>query len=116
VAMNNYAYSIADRDQVSRAQLRYARKLSRKSLKQQPENAAFLDTYGWIWYRLKWYRTARKHIVRSLDIKPDNPVVLDHLGEVYRKLGDLEQAKECFERAERLRQEQNPSIVRINQE
>lgn len=116
VAMNNYAYSIADRDQVSKAQLRYARKLSRNSLKQQPENAAFLDTYGWIWYRLKWYRTARKHIARSLDIKPDNPVVLDHLGEVYRKLGDPEQAKEFFERAERLRQEKKPSIVRINED
>ncbi|UCH62331.1 MAG: tetratricopeptide repeat protein [Fidelibacterota bacterium] len=116
VAMNNYAYSIADRDQVSKAQLRYARRLSRKSLKQQPENAAFLDTYGWIWYRLKWYRTARKYIARSIDIKPHNPIVLDHLGEVYRKLGDQEKAKEYFELAEQLRQEKSPSLVRVNED
>ena len=116
VAMNNYAYSIAERTQVSRRQLWYARRLSRKSLKLQPENAAFLDTYGWIWYRLKWYRTARRYIVRSLDIRPDNPVVLDHLGEVHRKLGDPERAKGCFERAEQLRQRENPSVVRGKEE
>ncbi len=116
VAMNNYAYSIADRNQVQKKQLRYARKLSRRSLKLQPKNAAFLDTYGWTWYRLKWYRTARKHIARSLDIRPDSPVVLDHLGEVYRKLGDLERAEECFERADRFRQEEKPSMVRVNEE
>ena len=116
VAMNNYAYSIADRNQVSRGQLRYARKLSRKSLKLQPGNAAFLDTYGWIWYRMKWYRKALKHIAGSIDSRPDNPVVLDHLGEVYRKLGDLEQAEACFERAEGLRQDKNPPIVRVNEE
>ncbi|MFB0517155.1 MAG: tetratricopeptide repeat protein [Candidatus Neomarinimicrobiota bacterium] len=116
VAMNNYAYSIADRSQVSRRQLWYARKLSRKSLKLQPENAAFLDTYGWIWYRLKWYRTAHKYIARSVAIRPDSPVVLEHLGEVYLKLGKSAKAEEYFERAKQVRQQETPPMVRAQEE
>lgn len=116
IMMNNYAYSLADRPQVSGEQLRYARKLSRKSLKLQPNKAAFLDTYGWIWYRLKWYRTARRYIARSLEINPDNPVVLEHQGKVYIKLGKSERAAEYFERAEEIRQQENPSMVRAHEE
>lgn len=116
VAMNNYAYSIAERPHVSRQQLKYARKLSRKSLKAQPKNSAFLDTYGWIWYRLKRYRLARKYIARSLEIKPDNAVVLEHLGDVYLKLGRPEKTEEYYQRAEQLRKKETPSVVRATEE
>ncbi len=110
-AMNNYAYSLAERTQVSWRRLWYARKLSRQSLKLAPENAAFLDTYGWIWYRLKFYRIAHKYIVRSVEIRPDNPIVLDHLSDVLRKLGDMEQADEYSSRAEQIRRDSDNPIV-----
>ncbi|MCH7860038.1 MAG: tetratricopeptide repeat protein, partial [Candidatus Marinimicrobia bacterium] len=64
--MNNYAYSIAGREQLTKKQLKYARKLSRRSLKLRPDNAAFLDTYGWIWYRLGRYRKAGKYVNKSI--------------------------------------------------
>ncbi len=111
-AMNNYAYSIAEREQLTKKQLKAARKLSRRSLKLKPDNAAFLDTYGWIWYRLGRYRKARKYINKSIKVKPDNPVVLDHMGEVYMKSGKAEEARVMFERAERVRQGETPELVR----
>lgn len=114
--MNNYAYSMAERSQVSRQQLRYARKLSRASLKLQPDNSAFLDTYGWIWYRLNWYRTARKYIARSLEIQPENAVVLEHLAEVYMVLGKPGEAEAAYVRAEQVRQRTSPSMVRAPEE
>ena len=112
VAMNNYAYSLADRAPVSRRQLAAARKLSRASLKLQPDNSAFLDTYGWIRYHQKRYRTARKYITRSLEINPENPVVLEHLAEVYTRLGKPAEAETYLVRAEQIRQRRTPSLVR----
>lgn len=114
--MNNYAYSIAEREQLTKKQLKYARKLSRRSLKLKPDNAAFLDTYGWIWYQLGRYRKARKYINKSIKVKSDNPVVLDHMGEVYLKSGKAEEARVMFERAERIRQRETPALVRAKNE
>lgn len=114
--MNNYAYSIVEREHFTKKQLKYARKLSRRSLKLKPDNAAFLDTYGWIWYRLERYRKARKYINKSIKVKSDNPVVLDHLGEVYLKSGKAKEARMMFERAERIRQKETPALVRAKNE
>ena len=110
--LNNYAYSIADRPQIARKQLKYARKLSRASLKLQQDNAAFLNTYGWIWHKLKRYRKASKYIARSLAVNSDNPVVLEHMAEVYLKLGKVEQWEAFIARAREIRQAENPSVVR----
>ncbi|UCH09597.1 MAG: hypothetical protein JSU61_10265, partial [Fidelibacterota bacterium] len=114
--MNNYAYSIAERPQVTFRQLWYARQLSRKSLKLNPDNAAFLDTYGWIAYRLKWYRTAGRYISRSLEIRPDHPVVLEHQAEVYLNMGKPDQAEDYFKRAERARQQESATVVRTTED
>ena len=114
--MNNYAYSIAGREQLTKKQLKYARKLSRRSLKLRPDNAAFLDTYGWIWYRLGRYRKAGKYVNKSIKVKPDNPVVLDHMGEIYLRSGKAEEARVMFERAERIRRGETPALVRAKKE
>ncbi|UCD36940.1 MAG: tetratricopeptide repeat protein [Fidelibacterota bacterium] len=114
--MNNYAYSIAERPDVTKSQLRYARKLSRQSLKKQPDNAAFLDTYGWIHFRLGRYRKARKYIIKSLEIRPNHAIVLEHLGDVYRKLGQLDQAEVYYGRAEQAREQASASAARATKE
>ena len=114
--MNNSAYSIAGREQLTKKQLKYARKLSRRSLKLRPDNSAFLDTYGWIWYRLERYRKAGKYVNKSIKVKPDNPVVLDHMGEIYLRSGKAEEARVMFERAERIRRGETPALVRAKKE
>lgn len=115
VVLNNYAYSIAERTNAPRQQLRYARRLSRRSLSIQPENPAFLDTYGWINYRLTRYRIARKYIVRSLEIRPDHSVVLEHLGAVYLQLGDEMLADKYYQKAQEVRERDSPPIVRATE-
>jgi len=87
--LNNYAYTLSERDM----QLRRALEMSTKANKIIPENAAYLDTMGWIYFRMKNYPEAKKYIMASINIRSDSAVVLDHLGDVYYELNDIEQAK-----------------------
>jgi Tfp pilus assembly protein PilF len=116
VTLNNYAYSLADRSHPGRKQLKLARKMSKRSLKLQPGNSSFLDTYGWIWYRLGRYGKARKYIAKSLEAKGGNAIVLDHLGAVYLELGDRDQAENYFQQAREIRENGQPAEVRASDE
>ena len=107
VSLNNYAYSIADREQVTRKQLKYARKLSKRSLKRDKNNPAFLDTYGWIWFHLGRTRQAHKYIARSLAVRGDSPEVLGHMAAILKLRGKDEEARIYADKAEAiLRQQQ----------
>ena len=116
VTLNNYAYSLADRPDPSRKQLKIARKMSKRSLKLQPGYSSFLDTYGWIWYQLGRYRKARKYIAQSLEANGENAIVLDHYGEVYLQLGDRDQAEKYFQQAREIRASGKPTEIRASDE
>ncbi len=96
--LNNYAYHLAVRG----IRLEYALKLSQKAVQANPDNAAFLDTMGWIHYQLGEYNKAREHIKESIAIQDNNAEVHEHLGDVYSKLGDKQKAREAWERAHEL--------------
>lgn len=55
IALNNYAYYLS----VLNKKLDKALKMSKKAVSLEPENATFLDTYGWILYRKKKYEEAK---------------------------------------------------------
>jgi len=93
--LNNYAYSLAERSE----KLEYALELSKKAIAADPENDAYQDTIGWIYYRLGMYDLALIHIKKSVENRQDSAVVIEHLGDVYLKLGDLKEAKSQWERA-----------------
>ncbi len=86
--LNNYSYSLAERNK----DLQRALKMAKRAIELQPNNAAYLDTYGWILYKLGQYQEAAKYIQRSVELRNDSAVVIDHLGDVYKALGDSEKA------------------------
>jgi len=94
-ALNNYAYSLAERVE----NLKLAREISKKAIIYEPNNPAYLDTYGWILYRLGKYSEANIYISRSLHLDDTNEVVLKHCGEILMKLKREEESKICFEKA-----------------
>ena len=94
IAMNSLAYMQAEQN----INLHRAEKMSRRTVEEEPDNAAYLDTLGWIEYRLGKYDEAVDLIKRSLDDLKD-PVVYDHLGDVYAAKNDLENAKSAWEKA-----------------
>ncbi len=93
-AMNYLGYMLCDRGE----RLDYARELIEKAVSMDPDNAAYLDSYGWVFYRMGKYDRALSHLKRAAELDND-PVILDHLGDTYKALNDLEQARKWWLKA-----------------
>lgn len=94
-AMNNYAYFLSLR----KTNLEKAERMSRKSIELDPENASYLDTYGWILFTMGDYKKAKEYIEKSLAASPNNAEVVDHLGDVLYKLNDKQGALTQWKKA-----------------
>ena len=108
--LNNYAYSLADRD----IRLQFALEMSKRAMEIQPDNGAYLDTIGWIYYRLKQFNIALDYIKQSMDNREDSPIVIEHLGDVYFELGDHSNAKLYWKKAVELDPDNENLKTRIN--
>lgn len=65
---------------------------SLRSLELQPDVGAYVDTLGWIQYRMNDFETAYKTISRARELDGDDPEILLHLGDIQKAKGNLEQA------------------------
>jgi len=88
--LNNYGYSLADRG----LQLERALEMSKKAVAAQPDNSSYLDTIGWVYYRLGKYAEAERYIRKAIEKGDASAVVHEHLGDIYAKLNDTERALE----------------------
>lgn len=61
--------------------------------------AAYLDTVGWVYFKLGDNDRARRFIRASIDTGEASAEVLEHLGDVYEALGNLEEAKKWWKQA-----------------
>jgi tetratricopeptide (TPR) repeat protein len=80
--------------------LEKARAMIEKAVSQDPKNAAFLDSLGWVLFKLNLPDQALPHLLQAAELsrQPD-ATVYDHLGEVYFALKDLEKARECWKKS-----------------
>jgi len=95
LVLNNYSYSLAERGIL----LDRALAMSKRALAQQPENQSYLDTYGWIHYKLGDFKEAERWIRKAIELGSTSAVVHDHLGDVYYKLSEKEKAIDFWKRA-----------------
>ncbi|HHE31878.1 MAG TPA: tetratricopeptide repeat protein [Chlorobaculum parvum] len=95
LAMNNLAYLLAEEG----TQLREALLLATNAVLLEPDNGVYLDTLGWVNFKLRKYDRARILLEKAIETGIEEPEVYLHLGEAYRKLGDEPKAKEMFEKA-----------------
>lgn len=93
---NNYAYSLSERDlQLDRALLMIEIAMTADS-----SNSSYLDTYGWIFYKLGEYDKAFFYINKAIEIDgEDNAVLLEHLGDVLYMQGRKEEAINYWKKA-----------------
>lgn len=95
--LNNYAYFLSLRKQ----DLSKAEQMSYRTIKAQPSNATYLDTYAWVLFCQGRYEEARIYIDETLknDADPDG-TVLEHAGDIYALTGDTDKAAEYWRRAQ----------------
>lgn len=94
-AMNNYAYNLSVRGK----NLERAKELALKAIEVAPENAAYLDTVGWVYFKLEDYDRARRFIKASIDTGEASAEVLEHMGDVYDKLNNQSEAQKWWKQA-----------------
>jgi tetratricopeptide (TPR) repeat protein len=87
--LNNYAYYLSERG----IRLDDAERMSYRTIKAEPTNATYLDTYAWILFMQKRYKEAKTYIDQTLEYDKDSSSVLfEHAGDIYYHTGDVEQA------------------------
>jgi len=76
-ALNALGYTLANRNR----RLGEAGRLIERALKQYPDNAAYLDSKGWLLYRRGDLKGAEKYLERAYALNED-PEIAAHLGEL----------------------------------
>jgi len=95
-ALNNYAYYLSQANE----NLAKAEEMSYKTIKAEPNNSTFLDTYAWILFQQKRYEEAKIYIEQAIrnDSTLSN-VVKEHAGDIYAQTGDMAKAIEFWQKA-----------------
>jgi len=94
--LNNYAYYIS----LTGSDLGKAEQMSYKTVKQEPTNSTYLDTYAWILFLQKRYEAAKMYIDQALIHDADsNAVIVEHAGDIYALNKDIDKAEELWKRA-----------------
>ncbi len=94
--LNNYAYYLSELGQ----QLDRAEEMSYKTIKAEPKNPTYLDTYAWIMFMQGRYAEARIYIEQALqNDSATGGVVLEHAGDIYAMNGDLDTALRYWQQA-----------------
>lgn len=94
--MNNYAYFIS----VDGGDLSRAEQMSYKTIKAQPTNSLYLDTYAWVLFQEKRYAEAQIYIEQAVANDSTNSYVqLEHAGDIYIMLGETDKAINYWRRA-----------------
>ena len=95
--LNNYAYYLSEENR----DLKRAEQMSYKTIKAEPENTTYLDTYAWILYMQKRYEEARIYIDQALknDSTETSSVIWEHAGDIYIRLGLKSDANNYWQKA-----------------
>ena len=96
VCLNNYAYYLSEKGQ----HLDKAEQMSFRTIKAEPKNATYLDTYAWILFMQRRYSEAKVYIDQTLQCDSDtSAVLLEHAGDIYYHVGDKEKAVTLWQQA-----------------
>ena len=94
--LNNYAYYLS----LERRDLDRAEEMSYKTIKAEPDNATYLDTYAWILFEKGNYAEARIYIDNAMLADGEKSCdVIEHCGDIYYMTGDVEGALKYWKQA-----------------
>ncbi len=95
--LNYLGYMWADRG----IRLHEALAYIRKATEMDPYNGAYLDSLGWVYFKLDRLDEAEVNLKRAARLIED-PTIFDHLGDLYIELGQPKTALQYYERGVRV--------------
>ena len=95
MALNYLGYMLADRG----VRLQEALGYIKKAVDLDPQNGAYLDSLGWVYFKLGSYDLAEECLRKAEVRNATDPTIQDHLAELYNKTGKLRLAVAHWERA-----------------
>ena len=92
---NNYAYSLSERG----VKLDEALRMTEIALAADSNNSSYLDTYGWIAYKLGDVEKALEYINKSITTGKATAEVYEHLGDIELELGNKDNAIDAYQKS-----------------
>jgi predicted Zn-dependent protease len=79
--------------------LEKAHEMLERAVSQDPENGAYVDSLGWIYFRLGKLDLAEKYLTDATRLMPRDATVHEHLADVVAKRGDTTRALQIYKLA-----------------
>jgi tetratricopeptide (TPR) repeat protein len=74
--------------------------LIEKALEVEPDSAAYLDSMGWVLYKLEQPTEALEYILKAVELSEEPDATLyDHLGDIYETLHRTDEAQEAWRKS-----------------
>lgn len=98
--LNNYSYYLS----LEGKDLDKAEQMSSITVKTEPTNPTYLDTYGWVLFKQGAYTTAKIYIENAVKYSEEEPSaeIFEHYGDVLYVTGEPEKALEQWKKAKEL--------------
>jgi tetratricopeptide (TPR) repeat protein len=93
--LNYLGYMNADRGVKLEESLNYVK----QAVTFEPNNGAYLDSLGWVYFKLGKYDQAEENLTKAEAHMNSDPTVQEHLGDLYQKTGRLKLAAAHWERS-----------------
>ena len=91
-ALNFVAYSFAESGKNLDEALEYAN----RALEIRPNDGFYLDTLGWVYYKLGRLTEAEQTLRRAMSLTDEDVVIAEHYGDILRKMGNRDKALEVY--------------------
>jgi tetratricopeptide (TPR) repeat protein len=95
MTLNYLGYMLADRN----IHLEEALTLIKKAIDLDPQNYNYIDSLGWVYFKLGNYDQAEENLRRAADKSPNDATIQDHLGELYARTNRFKLAAAHWEHA-----------------
>ncbi len=89
--LNSLAYTYAKEG----IKLDEAEKMIKRAIEKEPENGAYLDSLGWVYFQKGDLQKAKEYLTKAINLVKD-PEIYEHLGDLYIKMEDEEKALEYY--------------------
>ncbi|HZT57720.1 MAG TPA: tetratricopeptide repeat protein [Pyrinomonadaceae bacterium] len=94
-ALNNLGYFLSDRGE----RLDEARGMIERAVRAEPTNASYLDSLGWVNFKLGKLQEAERYLSDAARRNPTSATIQEHLGDLFQKIGQQEKAQASWRKA-----------------